>query len=55
MTTMAYYEQGAAAYDRMMSRWSRLDIPALLLAAEVTGERTERAGAGAHVSQTASS
>lgn len=36
MATMAYYDKGAAAYDRMMSRWSRLDIPALLAVAEVS-------------------
>jgi ubiquinone/menaquinone biosynthesis C-methylase UbiE len=33
---MAYYDEGAAAYDRFMGRWSRLDIPALLAAAELT-------------------
>jgi ubiquinone/menaquinone biosynthesis C-methylase UbiE len=35
MTTMRYYDDVAAAYDRVMGRWSRQDIPALLAAAEV--------------------
>jgi ubiquinone/menaquinone biosynthesis C-methylase UbiE len=36
MTTMQYYDEGAIAYDRSMGRWSRLDIPALPAAAELT-------------------
>jgi SAM-dependent methyltransferase len=40
MTTIRYYDDVAAAYDRVMGRWSRQDIPALPTAATVaTGDR----------------
>lgn len=38
--TSVSFDAGAEAYDRVMSRWSRLDIPALLAAAEVTPGQT---------------